>query len=203
MKLYINRASPFARKGRIVAREAGITDRIDEVETTVSPVAANEALARDNPLIKVPALIADSGEALYDSRVICEYLDTLHGGRRLFPSVGPQRFAALRRQALTDGILDALVLCRYELAVRPEGLRWADWVAGQRRKIFGGVDALEAEAASWADEFNIGQIGAACVCGYLDFRFADWNWRPGRPQLAAWFERTARRPSVSETAPPA
>ena len=94
MKLYLNQASPFARKTRIVARETGLADRVEEIETAVSLVNANEALARDNPLIKIPALITDSGETLYDSRVICEYLDTLHGGRRRFPSGGPQRFAA-------------------------------------------------------------------------------------------------------------
>lgn len=203
MKLYTNRASPFARKARIVARETGLADRVEEIETAVSPVNANEALAQDNPLIKIPALTTDNGETLYDSCVICEYLDTLHRGRKLFPEGGAQRFAALRRQALTDGVLDAAVLCRYELAVRPEALRWTDWVAGQKRKIFGGLDVLEAEAQTWSDEFSIGQIGAACVCGYLDFRFLDWNWRAGHPQLAAWFERIARRPSVRETAPAA
>lgn len=202
MKLRSNRASPFARKARIVARETGLTGRMEEVETAVSPVAPNEALARENPLVKVPALVTDAGETLYDSDVICEYLDTLHAGRKLFPASGAQRFAALRRQALTDGILEAAVLCRYEMAVRPEALRWKDWVEGQKRKILGGLDVLEAEVAEWGDAFEIGQVGAACVCGYLDFRFADWNWRAGRPRLTAWYERTAQRPSVRETAPP-
>ena len=202
MKLRTNRASPFARKARIVARETGMIERIEEIETAVSPVAPNETLARNNPLIKIPALTTDSGETLFDSRVICEYLDSLHSGRRLIPETGPLRFTALRLQALTDGILDAAVLCRYELAVRPEALRWPDWMAGQKRKIFGGLAALEPEVGSWADEFNIGQIGAACVCGYLDFRFGDWNWRNPHPRLAAWFEQVAQRPSVRETTPP-
>jgi len=201
MKLYANKASPFARKTRIVVREAGLTGRVEEIETIVSPVAANEALARDNPLVKIPALVTDTGETLFDSRVICEFLDTLHAGRKFFPASGPQRFAALRRQSLTDGILDAAVLCRYETAVRPETLRWKDWIEGQKRKIFGGLAALEPEASSWADEFNIGQVGAACVLGYLDFRFADWDWRGGHPQLKGWFERVSARPSVSATAP--
>lgn len=201
MKMYVNQASPFARKARILAREAGIADRIEEIETIVSPVKANEALARDNPLVKIPALVTDGGETLFDSRVICEYLDTLHRKPKLFPGRGPRRFAALRLQALTDGVLDAAVLCRYEGAVRPEALRWRDWIDGQKRKIFGALDALEAEADPWGEEFKIGQIGAACACGYLDFRFPDWNWRSGRPQLAAWFERASRRPSVSATAP--
>ena len=202
MKLRTNRASPFARKARIVTRETGLAPRIEEVEIAVSPVAPNESLARENPLVKIPALVADSGETLYDSAVICEYLDTLHTGRKLFPSSGAPRFAALRRQALTDGILEAAVLCRYEVAVRPEALRWKDWLEGQKHKIRSGLDALEAEVGSWGDEFDIAQIGAACVCGYLDFRFPDLEWRAGRPKLTAWFERVAQRPSVRDTAPP-
>lgn len=202
MKLRSNRASPFARKTRILAREAGIAARVDEIEIAVSPVAPNEALARENPLVKIPALVTDEGETLYDSSVICEYLDTLHAGRKFFPASGPERFTALRRQALTDGILEAAVLCRYEMAVRPESLRWKDWLEGQKHKIRSGLDALEAEVGSWGDHFEIGQIGAACVCGYLDFRFADLNWRAGRPKLTAWFARAAQRPSVRETAPP-
>jgi glutathione S-transferase len=201
MKLYANKASPFARKVRILVREIGLTGRVEEIETIVSPVAANETLARDNPLVKIPALVTDSGETLFDSRVICEYLDTLHAGRKLFPASGPQRFTALRRQSLTDGILDAAVLCRYETAVRPEALRWKDWIEGQKRKIFGGLAVLEAEAGAWGDEFTIGQVGTACVLGYLDFRFADWDWRGGHPQLRGWFERISARPSVSATKP--
>jgi len=201
MKLYTNKASPFARKARILVRETGLAGRVEEAETVVSPIAANETLARDNPLVKIPALVTDSGETLFDSRVICEYLDTLHTGRKFFPASGPQRFTALRRQSLTDGILDAAVLCRYETAVRPEALRWKEWIEGQKRKIFGGLAVLEAETATWGDEFAIGQVGAACVLGYLDFRFADWDWRGGHPQLKGWFERVSARPSVSATRP--
>ena len=201
MELRTNKDSPFARKTRMLALEAGLASRIEEIETTVSPVNANEELSRENPLVKIPALVTDSGELLYDSSVICEYLDTLHGGRKVFPAAGPQRFAALRRQALTDGILEAAVLCRYELAVRPETLRWKDWVEGQKRKIFGGLGVLEAEVEAWSGDFDIGQIGAACVLGYLDFRFRDWDWRSQHPRLAAWYQGVSRRPSVSETAP--
>ena len=201
MKLYANKASPFARKVRVLVRETGLAGRVEEAETVVSPIAVNETLARDNPLVKIPALVTDAGETLFDSRVICEYLDTLHTGRKFFPASGPQRFTALRRQSLTDGILDAAVLCRYETAVRPEPLRWKDWIEGQKRKIFGGLAVLEAEVGSWADEFNIGQVGAACALGYLDFRFADWDWRGSHPQLKGWFERVSARPSVAATKP--
>ena len=201
MKLRVNKASPFARKARILIRETGLAGRLEEIETAVSPVAPNEDLARENPLIKIPALVTDNGDLLYDSTVICEYLDTLHGGRKIFPAAGPQRFSALRRQSLTDGMLDAAVLCRYETAVRPEALRWKDWIEGQKRKVFGGLGVLEAEAASWSSDFDIGHIGVACALGYLDFRFPDWEWRSGHARLAAWYQGISRRPSVSETVP--
>ena len=201
MKLRVNKLSPFARKARILARETGLAGRIEELETTVSPVNANEDLARENPLVKIPALVTDGGDTLYDSGVICEYLDTLHNGSKFFPADGPKRFTALRRQALTDGIMEAAVLCRYEMAVRPEQLRWKDWIDGQKRKVFGGLGVLEKEVDAWSGDFDIGQVGVACALGYLDFRFADWDWRSAHPRLASWYERISRRPSVAATAP--
>lgn len=200
MRVRVNPASPFARKVRIVAREAGLSGRLEEIDTTVSPVAPNADLAGANPLVKIPALILDDGTTLYDSRVICEYLDILGGGR-LFPAAGVERWNALRLQALCDGILDAAVLTRYELAVRPEALRWQDWIAGQRKKMDGGLAALEREQPGWGSAFGIGQIGAACVLGYLDFRFPDIDWRSGHPKLKAWFEGVSKRASVKDTFP--
>jgi glutathione S-transferase len=173
---------------------------LQEVETAVSPVAPNSDLANANPLIKIPALILDDGTVLYDSRVICEYLDSL-GSAALFPASGPERWNALRLQALCDGILDAAVLTRYETAVRPQELQWLDWIAGQRKKIEGGIAALEREQSGWGERFGIGQITAACACGYLDFRFPQINWRTEYPGLAKWFERASARSSVRETAP--
>jgi glutathione S-transferase len=199
MKLRFNTASPFARKVRIVARETGTIERIEEVSTIVSPVAANADLACENPLVKIPVLTTDDGATLFDSRVICEYLDSLHCGRKLFPAAGEDRYQALRRQALADGILDAAVLCRYEIAVRPEALRWSDWIAGQKAKIIGGLDALEREANTWRDEFDIGLIAVASVPGYLDLRFDEWQWRAARPHLAAWFDKISERPSMVAT----
>jgi glutathione S-transferase len=168
----------------------------------VSPVAANADLAGSNPLVKIPALILDDGSTLYDSRVICEYLDSLAGGK-LFPAAGAQRWNALRLQSLCDGILDAAVLTRYELAVRPEAMRWQDWVAGQRKKIDGGLAALEREQPGWETAFGIGQIGAACVLGYLDFRFAEIGWRDSHSNLARLHEKLALRQSFIDTVPPA
>ena len=200
MRLWHNPASPFARKVRIVARETGQLPRIEEIAVMVSPVNPNADLAARNPLVKIPALETNDGKVLYDSSVICEYLDSLHNGAQVIPSEG-SRWDALRLQSLCDGILDAAVLCRYETFVRPEPYRWNDWIKGQFTKINNGLDALSAEAPAWHDRFGIGQIGAACVCGYLDFRFADENWRSARPKLAQWYESVKGRASIVATMP--
>ncbi|RPI45199.1 MAG: glutathione S-transferase family protein [Betaproteobacteria bacterium] len=202
MRARVNAASPFARKVRIVARETDLIARIEEIDTAVSPVAANAELAAANPLVKIPTLILDDGTTLYDSRVICEYLDAL-AGNRLFPQSGVERWQALRLQALCDGILDAAVLIRYETAVRPEAVRWPDWIAAQRGKIEGGLAALEHAQPGFGASFGIGQVGAACVLGYLDFRFPDIAWRARYPRLEAWFAEASKRASVHDTAPPA
>ena len=131
MKLWQSLPSPFARKVRVCAIELGLDGKIDMIETRVAPNKPNLELAREAPLIKVPVLATDDGTVLYDSRVICEYLDALAGGNRLFPAAGAARWDALRRQALGDGVMDAGILRRYELALRPEALRWAEWLAGQ------------------------------------------------------------------------
>jgi len=201
MKLWFNPASPFARKVRIVARETGLEKGIEEVSILVSPVKPHPDLARENPLVKIPALSTPDQGTLYDSTVICEYLDSLHRGQSLFPGNGKERWRELRLQSLCDGMLDAGVLMRYEGFVRPEALRWPDWVAGQMGKVRCGLDALERECAAWGDTFAIGEITAACVLGYLDFRFADEPWRASRPALAKWYEKVSQRPSMKATVP--
>ena len=201
MRLWFNPASPFARKVRVVARETGLAVRIEEINTIVNPVKPNAELARENPLVKIPALAIPDQETLYDSAVICEYLDSLHRGTPLFPKSGPERWRELRLQALGDGILEASVLMRYESAVRPESLQWSDWTAGQLAKVRGGLDALEQECPGWDGRFAIGQITAACVLGYLDFRFPQEAWRGSHPALARWCEKVAQRPSVKATIP--
>jgi glutathione S-transferase len=200
VRLWYNRASPFARKVRIVARETGLAERIEEIEITVSPVNVNNELAVQNPLVKIPSLQTDAGTVLYDSAVICEFLDAFGIGTRLFPS-DQTRWDVLRLQALGDGMLEAAVLRRYELAVRPQEYRWDGWLQGQLAKIRNGLDAFEREVKGWSGRFGIGQVTAACVLGYLDFRFPEEAWRQSRPQLAAWYEQASRRPSVVSTAP--
>jgi glutathione S-transferase len=199
MKLRHAAASPFVRKVMVAAHELALAGRIELVPTTVGPTQANTTLAAENPLMKVPSLVTDDGEVLFDSPVICEYLDCLAGGT-LFPPPGPERWAALRRQALGDGILDALVLCRYE-TVRPEDKRWSGWTDGQMRKARQGLAAAEAEGLSGFS--TIGHIAIGVMLGYLDFRFPEDGWRTRHPQLAAWYAAAAERPSMRLTRPPA
>ena len=201
MKLYISPQSPFARKARVVARETGLATRIEEVLAAVSPVKANAEVGRANPLMKVPTLVLDDGSALFDSPVICEYLDSLHAGRKLFPPPGNARWTALRFQAVGDGILDAGILTRYETILRPKELQWADWIGGQREKWHAGLDLLERDAAALAGEPTIGSITAACALGWLDFRYGDDDWRASRPALARWYEGFSARESMRATAP--
>jgi glutathione S-transferase len=200
MQLHYNVASPFVRKVMAVAIETGLAERIEQVKRLPSPVAPVAELNADNPLGKVPCLVTDDGVALYDSRVICEYLDSLHHWPKMFPPSGAARWTALRRQALGDGIMDAAVLTRYETFTRPEEARWDAWIDSQKQKFRRGLDALEAESMS-LDVVDIGTLAIACALGYLDFRFADENWRARRPRLAGWFEQFAKRPSIATTGP--
>ncbi len=199
MKLYFSPASPFARKVRVSALELGLAERIELLQISLSPVSPHTDLRLHNPLGKIPALITDEGEALYDSPVICEYLDALAGGARLWPAAGPARWRALTRQALADGITDAAVLVRYEQAVRPEPLRWAQWIEGQWLKIRTALEALERDSLEGV--FDIGTISVACALGYLDFRFAEEGWRARLPRLAAWYALISERASLAATRP--
>lgn len=201
MRLHYNVASPYVRKVMAVAIETGLDDRLEPVTRMMTPVKPDADLVRDNPLGKIPCLVTDEGAVLYDSRVVCEYLDSRHDGPRMFPGAGPARWTALRRQAEGDGIMDAGVLTRYETFVRPEQHRWGDWIDGQKQKVRRALDALEAEAEAFGDTVDIGTITIGCALGYLDFRYPDEDWRAGRPRLAAWFERFAARPSMARTAP--
>jgi glutathione S-transferase len=201
MKLRYSAASPYVRKVRVVAIEKGLAGRIENVPTQVSPNKDSTDVAGDNPLMKVPSLTTDDGMSLYDSPVICEYLDSLGSAPALFPPSGKARWTALRRQALGDGILDAALLSRYETFLRPKEFLWKDWFDGQQRKVKASLDALEQEAESFGNGVDIGLITIACALGYLDFRFAADEWRKGHPKLAAWYEGFSARPSMRETVP--
>lgn len=201
MKLYVSPASPFGRKASITIAELGLGARVVQEPASVTPISRNDEVARANPLVKIPTLVLDDGTSLYDSPVICEYLDHLSGAPRLFPAAGPARWSALRRQALADGLMDAAVLLRYEQALRPEESRWPEWMAGQTGKMTGALDAMEAETPAFGAAFDIGHIACACALGYLDLRYAHLHWRDGRPALAAWFAVVSERPSMVATMP--
>jgi len=201
MQLYYSPASPFARKVLVAAHETGLIDRISTVTAQATPVSRDPNVAGQNPLGKIPTLVLDDGSALYDSRVIVDYLDGLHGGAKLAPGEGLERARVLAAQALGDGMMDAAVLVRYETALRPEALRWPDWMHGQLAKVDAALDLLESRAGELGRRFDIGAIAAACALGYLDFRFAERDWRGSRPALAAWFAEVSKRPSVAATAP--
>ena len=203
MKLYISPASPFARKVRLVAHEAGLASRVEEIPTAVSPLKPNADLAKANPLMKLPTLVTDEGFALFDSPVICEYLDSLNAGRKLFPEAGAARWSALRQQAIADGILDAAISVRYQTALAPKALQWIDWQDGQRTKWRQGLDCLEADAQALQGEPTIGSLSVAATLAWLDFRYGADDWRKGRPALASWLAVFGERPSMLATRPTA
>lgn len=202
MKLYYSQTSPFVRKVLVAAHELGLADRIEKLPASAHPVDRDRALVARNPLGQVPTLVTDDGDVLYDSRVICEYLSELADGE-VVPSDGEARWRALVDQSLADGILDAAVITRYEMAARPEALRWSDWIAGQLDKVACGLAELERRAPDFGDRIDVGTIAYGCALGYLDFRFASLAWRDGHPNTAAWFEWFGGRDSMVETRPPA
>jgi glutathione S-transferase len=197
MKLHWSPRSPFVRKVLVFAHETGLVDRLDCVRTVVAMDAPNASLLPDNPLSKIPTLMLDDGSPLYDSAVICEYLDTLHGGAKLFPPAGPARWTALRRQALADGFLDFLLVWRHERARAQPSQPLLDAFAAKYKST---IASLEQESSGLGNTpFGIGHIAIGCSLLYLDFRFSDLGWRDGHPQIAVWHGSFAQRPSVKAT----
>jgi glutathione S-transferase len=201
MKLHWSPRSPFVRKVMIVAHEVGLVDRIACVRTVVAMSKAHAALMQDNPLSKLPTLVLDDGTVIYDSPVICEYLDSLHAGPKLFPSEFAARMTALRRQALGDGMLDFLILWRDERQRARERQSEAH-VSSYVAKREASLATLEKEAEDLLrSSLSIGHIAIGCALSYLDFRFAAVPWRNQHPRLAAWHANFAARPSVRATEP--
>lgn len=204
MKLTFSPASPFARKVRISAIELGLIDKIEFVPAKVSPGEANDQYMHDvNPLKKLPALILDDGDVILDSYVIVEYLDDLAGGGKLIPASGAARWRVKSDHSLLQGMLDSMLLCRYEKLVRPQGLQWQAWSDDHWNRAWQGMARFDAQPDVLSRPFDIVQIGLVCVLGYADFRFAECGWRAAFPQLAAFDEKMMARPSVSVSAPPA
>lgn len=201
MKLYQSATSPFVLKVRIAAAELGLLDRIEMLDVSQEykaggPLAREQNIIKTNPLGQVPTLLIEDGSTIADSRVICEYLDRLGGGS-LFPAAPTARWNALTEQSYGDGLLDAALAARYEGLLRSEEQRWQRWIDGQLAKVHATLDLIEGKAPTFGDRVDIGTITFFCALSYLDLRFADLNWREGRPQAAAWFERLSQRPAFA------
>ncbi len=197
MKLYYAPASPYARKVRACAITREIDRQLTLVE--VNPHQSPAELLAGNPLSKVPCLLTADGVALFDSPVICEYLDSVADGvTSLFPPHGGPRWRALKQQAMADGIMDAAILRRMESA-RPEEAARMAVMERQAAAVNRTLAELERDLPHKA--VDIGTISVACALGYLDFRFAHEPWRPANPRLAAWFAAFADNPGIARTAP--
>ncbi len=200
MKLHQSPTSPFARKVIVLLKETGQTDDVELVSAAGTPLNADNMPTALNPLGKIPALEREDGLALFDSRVICQFLDA-RGGDQLYPAA-PRRWDCLTLEAMADGILDAAILMVYEARIRPEDKQMADWVEGQWSKVSRALDALESTWGSYlAGPLDIGQIALGCALSYLDFRHGDRNWRENRPSLAKWEAIIAARDSMKATVP--
>ncbi len=201
MKLFYSPTSPYVRKVMVLAIEKGLDSKIEKMPTSASPIAREAGLTSKNPLGKVPCLITDDGMALFDSSVICSYVDSLKAPH-LIPGDTKAKYATLTLESLADGFLDAGILCRYESALRPEPKRWDDWTKGQMAKIMGAMDALETTyAGELSGPLTLGQIAVGCALGWFDFRNGHIEWRSSRPKLAAFAKSFNERPSMKATVP--
>ncbi|MCC7038944.1 MAG: glutathione S-transferase [Burkholderiales bacterium] len=197
MKLYYSPFSPYTRKCLVAAHELNVANRIEVVAVSTGPTTPSPELLQYNPLCKLPTLVVDDGVTLYDSRVICEYLNEV--GRGSLLPTGALRWDVLVRQALADGILDAALSSRYEDVLRPAEFRWNPWREGQMDKVRRAISHFEAITRSMVGCVDLGTIALGSALAYLDLRFADIGWRNAHPQLAAWFGEFERRPSMQAT----
>ena len=200
LKLRSSPSSPFVRKIRIAASVLGLEREI--ATEPADTMNANDSIRQQNPLGKIPALLLEDGTVLFDSRVILEYLDHRAGGGRIIPKDASARFAALRLQALADGMMDASVLLVYEGRWRPAERHEPKWIDLQSGKVARALAALEAAPPALDAPPHVGQIALACALGYRDFRFGG-SWREDHPRLVASLDNFARRvPAFAATAPP-
>jgi glutathione S-transferase len=196
--------SPFVRRVHVVAMELGLADRIELEPVQVMPGQESHAYAeRVNPLRKIPALVLDDGQTvLVDSAVIVQYLDDLAGGNRLIPG-GPDRWRVLSQQAIAQGMSDAIVLVRYETWLRPESLRWPDWITDQLDRFWSGLAWFErhAQQALSPARLDVAQIALACCLGHTAFRFPELSWPTRAPLVERWYREVMQRPSLARTDP--
>ncbi|SDG46754.1 Glutathione S-transferase [Bosea robiniae] len=198
LTLHSQSHSPYARKTIVFAHEAGIAERLAIIDQETSPTNRNPDVFAINPLGKVPVLITPEAGAIFDSLVICDYLDGLHDGRRLVPAEGKARWQALRLHAIAQGLCDAGIALRWETLRRPEHLRYPPLSEGQTAKLVESYDLLE-RSESFDEPVHIGHIGLATALAWLEFRDLP-DFRVGRPRLTRWYEAFSARPSMQATA---
>jgi len=202
MKLYGDLLSPFVRMSMVTAHEVGLGSRVEHIVENTNPAKVNERLAALSPIGKIPILETDHGHGVYDSRVIMEYLCHVAGNTALIPNDGVKRFRVLTLQALGQGMADAAVAYRYEVAARPKGLQWEDWMARALARIHAAQDDVETNWMDSLSEINVASIAVGVTLAYIDFRMPDFGWRNGRPKLAAWHEGFCKRDSMIKTVIP-
>lgn len=198
MKLCYSALSPFVRKVRVAAIEHNLMDKIEIVDSDHSDMF--KGINPANPLGKVPSLTLENGDVLFDSFVICEYLDSIGSGPSLFPAAGPERWQVLTLHEMANGMTDAAYQRRVD-SILPEGEGSPSWSARLNLSMESCLNEMEKQAESYGDKVNIGTIAVGCALGYHDFRFGDEKWRNGRPKLTKWYEGFAARPSMAQTAP--
>ncbi|RYH01686.1 glutathione S-transferase family protein [Salipiger sp. IMCC34102] len=200
MQLMMSPTSPFVRKCRVLLREANLLDAVEEITVATTPARTDAGVAAANPAAKIPVLLRTHGPAIYDSRVICRFLDE-HAGTDLYPAT--RLWEVLTLEATADAIMESAVSMFYETKFRPAEHRSTDWIEGQWARIDRAVAALEDRWISHlSGPLDMGQIAAACALSYLDLRHDGRGWRAGHTALARWHESFAMRPAMQQTAPP-
>lgn len=200
MRIYGDTISPFVRMCLVAAHECGLSGKLEHVKEAVKPTQANPRLTALSALGKIPILETNHHHPIYDSRVIIEYLAHIAGNKTLIPDDGVKRFRILTLQALGQGLADVCVSYRYETAMRPQGLQWADWMARTEQRINAAIDDMDRNWQSELADITAGTIAAAVALAYIDFRLPAFKWRDTRPQLSAFHEKFSKRESMLKTA---
>jgi glutathione S-transferase len=200
VKIYGDTISPFVRMCLVAAHECGLSGKLEHVKEAVKPTQANPKLTALSALGKIPVLETDHHHAIYDSRVIIEYLAHVAGNKTLIPDEGVKRFRILTLQALGQGLADVCVGYRYETAMRPQGLQWTEWMARTEQRINAAMDDLDRNWQAELADVTAGTIAAAVALAYIDFRLPAFKWRDTRPRLSAFHEKFSARDSMLKTA---
>ncbi len=195
--LYHMPNSPFARKVVAIARETQQMGDIELVEVEANPVTANSHLNELNPMARVPIYVGDDGHRIVDSRVICEYLDSRHQGRKMFPTDPAARLQALQHQALADGMIEAISVVLWEKYARPPDLTWKVWQRGHINKARRTAQFFDQQIVDIQDRVDIGTISIACALAMIDYGTPDVDWRADAPALAGWYAEFSQRPSLA------